>query len=610
LLAKNTRLLREYARQYLGDGATDDDVEDAIERTTDALLDAEFAPHPHGLRLATQQLWRDCQRAIQRRRQPTVEAVSLSSEPVDRRLGRPLTRYVLDRLGPLSRLRILRAAEGWTPEQQATAENKPVDTIHIGLHRARQRALQLFEESSAGAVVAVVGRRLRSGGYRVAMWCQRQANACYNALGTDPVGQLGTVAVLAVTSLTTATPALEAIPASPLPVALRAAPVRPHVGPAAVDAWTGPVARAFHPAAAATATQEPSGADGPLQNATPRLLSRALPADETPEDTQLMTAAAGPNYETTHTIVALGMGNSCGCAVLFQSTDGGATWTPSTSAAPPGAEQLELPPTYPTDPRVFIGTNPQSAQSAYVMPHFGDTPMPLPGPAGHLALSARFDSGDDRVFVAAQGAVVSITVDGSLQHVTPLLTYPESLTSTAIVATPAPSDGAAVIVLAPSGTVIVGDPLAGESQTSTLIACGTGTSCASRGAPPAQPLFSLTVSRSDTTSAVSSQSEVSVSSDGGKTFTAATEPSSGAVVESLTTTEGRVWVSVTRGSTAAVLWSADGGATWHNVTAAGDGLTRTLRLVAIPKGPVLDFLVGRGLRCSADAGLTWQSRCP
>jgi len=600
MLARHGRLLREYARHYLGDRATADDVEEVVERTVDVLLAAEHLAHPHGLRHATQQLWRECQRTSQRQDAPDV--------PVDRRLG-PLTepvRRVLERLGPRSRQTIIRAAEGWTPEQQANAENTSVGTINIRLHRARRRAQQLLEKSepSASALLLAAPARLRVGMRRFAAWCRRRCTAVGWSGSGDPFTQLTAATILAIGGLASVAPAAPGATAGRV---VTTAPRAPMVQPAAARLDT---ARAQPPPGGSS--QRPSGGGDrgqtPADGGAPRnVLDSVLPGDETPEDTQLTTAAAAPNYATTHTIVAMGSGGTCKCTVLFRSTDGGATWTPSQATMPAGAEQLALPPTYPADPRVFIGTSPQSGQSAYVAPGFDDMPVPLPGPAGHLALAAGFDHGDDRAFVAALGVMVSIGVDATPQSVTPLLAYPQWLPGTAVVSTPAAGDSAAVVVLAPPDTMAISDPLAGETQAPAIFACGAGTSCTRRGTPPPQA-SDLTVAQSGVASAVSWNGGIAVSLDGGDTFSVPALPP-GMTVQSTGATASRIWAVLTHGA-AAVMWLPAGGGRWTDVTTAQNGLARSLRLIAIPQGPILDLLVGKGLRCSADGGTTWSSRCP
>lgn len=599
MLARHGRLLREYALHFLGDGATVDDVEEVVERTVDVLLAAETVAHPHGLRHATQQLWRECQRAQQRQEMPAV--------PVDRRLG-PLTepvRRVLDRLGPRSRETIIRAAEGWTPEQQASAENTSVGTINIRLHRARRRALQLLEKGgpTLSGVLFTLPGRLRIRARRLTSWCQRRGTVMSWSGSGDPFTQLTAATILAMVGVASVAPAATPVVAGR---AVVSAPAHAAVQPAAAQL---PLAASVPRSAGdvqphqATVEQPRTGAAGP-----PNLVNRMVSGSETPGDTRFTAAVAAPDYDTTHTIVALGVGNTCQCVVLFQSVDGGASWTPSPATVPPGAEELALPPAYPADPRVFIGTDPQSGQSAYVMPSFDGAPMPLAGPAGYVALAAGFDHGDDRAFIAGHAVVVSVAVDATPQTVTPVLAYPQWLTSAAVLATPPVADGAAVLVFAPPFTMVVSDPLSGQTQAAAIFACGTGTTCTRRGTPPAQA-NDFTVSQSGTVSAASWATGVGTSLDGGQSFATRALPS-GWLDQSTAATASRIWAVLKHNATAAVMWLPSGGGTWTDVTSAGNGLAQAVKVVAIPRGPVLALLLTGGLQCSADGGTTWAGSCP
>ncbi len=607
LLAKHGRLLREYARRYLGDECTEDELEDTLERTVNALLDNEPCSYAHGLRAALQQLWRECQRTIHDRQ-------NAQDVPVDSRVG-PIdaeARRILEKLGPRSREAILRAAAQWTPAQQADADHTSVGTINIRLHRARRRFLELKAQmnaemgSSAGAIL-LMGKKLRIQGKRALANAQRHCVAWSNAVCIEPVSQVAAVVVLAVAGST---------PLNALPVVADAHYVDrgttrswspPAVTSAATDARIASADDVGHSGSSvvAPATAAPTDTAAGLTTA----LGKVLPGNATPEDTQLMTAAAATNYASTHLIVALGIGNTCNCPILFQSPDGGATWLASRASAPAGAEQLALPPNYPADPRIFVGTNVTAAATTFVIPQFGAAATPLPGPAGHLALSARFGHGDNRVFIAGQGTVVSVAVDAPAATPTPILAYPQWLVSPADVETPSAADGADVVALAPQGTLIVGDPAAGKSASTSIFACYQATSCVRRGAV-SDPAVGLAVSPSNLTAAVWSTASLSVSRDGGTTFTPR-PVSGGDVVRSIAVGSDRVWaITASPTGATAVRWLSSDAGTWYDATSAADGLSRSLRVIAIPGGPILDFLVGRGLRCTADGGLSWASRCP
>jgi hypothetical protein len=604
LLAKHGRLLREYARHYLGKDGTEDEVEEVVGRTVDAMLDAEFQPQPHGLRHVTQQVWRECQREMElrgRRRYPVDKYLGALTGQVAR---------VLEQLGPRSRQTILRAAQGWTPLEQAKADNTSVETIHVRLHRARRRAQELLKDAgnSTSALVLVASARVRRAGHRVAVWCHRRIPGINWPACGDPVLQLAAITVIAVGGVAATGGPAPTTPRSSVAFVLHPQTGVPSPALRPTAASDTMAVQSAAPPSHGRADPNGLGALAPA-NTEAHLLANLAPDGETPEDAQLMTAAAPADYASTHTIVALGMGHRCVCPVLFQSTDGGANWTASKAAAPSGAEQVALPPSYPADPRVFIGTNAQGGGSTYVAAHFGDVPTAMPGPAGHLALAAGFDHGDNRVFIAAQGAVVAVAVDATPPQIAPVLAYPQWFNPPATVATPAGSDGAAVVVLAPPETFAIGDPLGGETQAPAIFACAAGTTCAERGAAPSQAR-DLTVSSSDAVSAVSWSNGIAVSQDGGHTFRVPAMPSPGVSLLSVAATGSRVWALITQGATVTARWTSAAGGAWTDVTGSNNGLSRSLRIVAIPQGPLLDFLQGQGLRCTADGGATWADRCP
>jgi len=191
----------------------------------------------------------------------------------------------------------------------------------------------------------------------------------------------------------------------------------------------------------------------------------------------------------------------------------------------------------------------------------------------------------------------------------PVVLYPQWF-GTASVATPPRGDDAAVMVLAPPGSFGAGRPGAGETSAVQLFACGGGgtTSCAVRSVPPPSAL-NLTTSPSDAMTAVWWASGVAVSADDGRTFGVPPALPGEGTVQSVTANAGQVWA--TKGTVSMVrLFSAGPGRAWTDETGADPQLAHAFRLVAIPGGPVLVFLFGRGLRCTTDGGSTWHDRCP
>lgn len=330
-----------------------------------------------------------------------------------------------------------------------------------------------------------------------------------------------------------------------------------------------------------------------------------LPVAATPEDTQFIAAAPAPDYAASHSIVAVGMGRACGCWLLFESTDSGATWIPSAVPAPQGAEQIALPPSWPRDPRIFVGTNPVTGVAPYVIPRFGDLPQPLPSPPGHLALSARFGRGDDRAIIAAQGAVVAVSFAGA-PSATPLVTYPDS-PAVAGLATGLTGTDADLLVLAPPGSVVTSTPLGGATSTRTLMAC-RGNSCTVANSAPTAAVAIMTASVSQVT-AVSWSQGLAISVDGTGSFQNIGLPDSATFITSVAPTGARVWAVLTRNSTSTVAWvDATTGAV-HLIHGRPE-LARSLSLVATADGHLIDLLAGSGLLCSADGGLSWTPRCP
>ncbi len=602
MLALHGDVIREYARRYLGE-VPDDVVEATVKRTVARLLEIPCPSIAHGLRYATLSLGRECAHM----KRVLVEG----GVPVDRRLG-PLTGSVaraLEKMGPRAQALIRLAAEGKSSTELADMYSTSPQAIRIRLHHARNRVEKLMGRgsASASALLGVVGDGVRRLRQRATDW--RYGASPLTAWPGEPLAHIVAASLIGMTLIGSG-----AFPSTPLAVASgRGHEVLRRSADASAP-FSSPGSIPVRAAAQAPMSQRRGSkiteAVRPAPPSTPLDLGNRVPGGETPEDAQLIAAAVPLDYAGSHTIVALGLGRGCGCSVLFQSTDGGANWVASPASPPPSAEQLVLPPTYPRDPRIFIGTNPQTGGAVFVASSFTASPQPLPAPAGHVALAAGFGRGDDRLFVAAQGEVSYIAANAAPATAVPVLVYPNWLVSTATVATAWDGDHSAVLVLAPPGTAAVDEPLGGETQAPAIFACGVGQSCVQRGTPPTTATaLQLAASPSDAIAAVSWASGLAISLDAGRSFGPATLPQPGAVLAGTATTGQRAWVLLLRGSRTAVLWSRSGQSGWTDVTHFGDGLERSLTLVAIPGGPILDFLQGTGLRCSDDGGTTWASRC-
>ena len=614
MLARYGRVLRERARLYLP-SASDDEIEGAVERTVDRLLEVERPSFPHGLRYATQVLYDECRRG-EPQIMPDEAPVMPEGVPVDQFYGPLIGRKAraLEYLSARARSTLVRRGLGWSYAEIAKADNTTVPVVRVRVHHARKRLGQLLGEKgpAVSALLIDLPTGLRTARNRALTWWHERALPL-TWPGGDTLAQMA--AVVTVAAVVSAGATSGAIVFNGAQGAGGVGPTRPHLFATRPPVEVSPAqattsARDGSSVEAGRAVVTPTAPSSSSSSSTLPVLGDHSPGNETPESTQLITAAAPAGYTSTHTIVALGVGHSCACTVLFQSTDGGANWTPSTAQAPPGAEQLALPPDYPGgDSRIFIGTDAHTGTSPFVVSHFGDVATPLPAPPGHIGLSALFDRGDDRLFIAGEDAVESLTIDSTPPELVPLLMYPQ-WAAPARVATSTNAEGGAAIVLAPPGTLATGNPGAGETSSMSIFICDAGVGCTWHGAAPSQAQH-LTNSPSAAVSVVSWALGIGVSQDVGQTFVTPGMPPSATSIQSVAATDGQIWAMMQQhGAGVAVFRAPASGGPWTDVTMADADLSRSGSLVAIPGGPLLDLLAGGGLRCTADGGLTWGSRCP
>jgi len=595
MLARHGGILREYARHYLGDDqATDEEVEAVMGAAVEWLLAQKNPSHDHGMRYATQALYREAQRELHRR--------ALRRAPVDRRLG-PLTEAVmavLDRLGPRSRETILRIAQGESAEEIARSQNTTLGTVRIRLFRARERALQLMKENggSFSALLGLLPRRLRL-----------RAARSLPGLSSSPI------------SGTLATTALVPVVACSLlwPLGLAPAPDRA-AAPVAVQEARGAVLAASTPVPAPPGTAHAPAQLVTLPGAsTPGAAPVGMPvartaSQETPDDMLLTAATRAPNYDQTHIVVALGVGRGCQCWAVLQSSDGAATWQSAPGPAA-GGNQVVLPSTYPDDPRIFIGTTPTGSTSPSWTPAFGDTRgfAALGTPPGQLALPAGFDSGDGRVLVAATGAHGGVWAEDLGTGVAaPVLTYPRSALDAAALATPWGDPARGVLVWAPPVSSATGGVAVGSLTTTSMFVCPPQAACSSLGTLDLTSVGKLVASPGYEydhvlMAAYGNQAERSV--DSGATFRPLPLPAAIAAVVSVASSGENSWVMATLSSGARALWRTAAGA-WQAVSATSSMQTHDGELVPLSGSRMLVVLNQAGYRCTVDGGLTWAPRCP
>jgi len=494
------------------------------------------------------------------------------------------------------------ARQGFTRAEIAETLGVSPSAVKMQLYRARKKVRDLLREGGhAPALVILLARHLR--GIATRPWRLRRASSPIpTAIGgamSESLTQLVALMIVAAASAgSLATPASAAssaadVRATPAPSATLVAALH---NDALQTNRTGVTHKSARDAASPSL---PAGNSG--------LVARLSPGSETPEDAQLKSAAAAP--DTGHNapvIVAVGMGRSCGCGVLFESTDGGASWTAADVPVPLDAAQVALPPDYPSgDPRIFLGSEALGGVAAYIVPRFGEAAMPLL-PAGRVALAAGFDRGDDRAFVATRTGVMAVEVDRPALRLSPLLSYPP-VGSVASLATPGDASGDAVLVLAPPYSVTGAPALLGPTPQAAVFACGAdGATCVPRSSVPSGAL-QIVSGASGPDAAVSWGSGVSLSHDDGRTFVPASVPPG--VLGWATMTTGRVFATVTQG-TGVTVWSTPlNGGPWTQAGAGDDDLAFSASLFSAPGGRLFDLLGGGGLRCSADAGVTWHNRC-
>jgi len=317
-------------------------------------------------------------------------------------------------------------------------------------------------------------------------------------------------------------------------------------------------------------------------------------AAETPDDVRL-TAAATPSSGRP-VVVAIGRGRNCDCEVLLQSLDGGASWT-ATDGPPREVNQIVLPPNYPGDPRIFGGVDAISGGAPYVAAGFGKPFDSLQGvPAGQVAVSSRFNSGDPRLFVAGLMGVWSTRLDGS----SPIeeVAYPTAtLTSNAVAALATPKDGPAVFVWAPAMGFVPND-VTHQWIESTVLSCASTCSPLSPMSVPPGRLAAGTK-----TLLVYGTTAAFLSSDGGDTFAPMPLPAQSAILAAALVND-IPWIA---GQAIDGSFFLLRGPQWQDVGSALSHQHATLSMMAVGSS-VIDALQGTGYRCTGPV-INWLPRC-
>lgn len=618
-------LLERHAEAEFGHGELADE---AVRTTVLKFLDIEEPDFPHVLDAAMQVLRNQCHSIKLRLAREAADRERRKAgalyDPVLRLAIEGAVAEAVEKLPPAEHKAYLLAVQDVTPTMIAYLLGLSPATIRTRLYRARQR-IRTYLEKNASALATTftllpgtartAGRRqghaLPSLTERFGFLRRGVTTRLVEAIGrlTNSSEVSAGAAILLATAAWTPTLSPQTTAFASIPPAV----MQTHRSAAQGDAL---------PAAAIVPRLElPGSSQTPKLPSTLHVgVAKGGAATETPEDVRVTTAATPPRSPGAGppAIVAIGTGQTCQCQVLMRSLDGGVTWT-ATGGPLVVLNQLVLPPAYPADPRIF-GSN--GAADAGVPPYeaasFGAPFQPLALPAGRIAVSADFDAGDPRLFVASTTGVWSLDVDAAPPPTPHLEIETAASTATpggfvaALATPPATPGGPALLVWTPTTAVVPG-ALTPPQLSPTLMTCPTSGLCAPRGDIPGLPQF-LTVGADAPDSVVAwtwSSTSVFVSRDGGRSFTSVAVPSRGLAFSMVVMgAAGQVWGSFT-GADGEVARLSDTG-TWITTT-GGDQLlrSRTGALVAVDSSRIIDALEGAGYRCTSINGATaWAPRCP
>jgi len=605
------RLLREWrwlldavAHYHLGDRP---EAQEAVNTVLSRMLAPDEQDLPHALRSVVKALHQECYRRLRDEARPRSLATESRARgiPYDDRVGAVVGEIAeaAAKLPPKEGQTFMLAARGLRVADIAVALRASPKTVRMRLYRARK---SLRRQTGLLGVAfpapwGAMGRRVRQALQRLTSALRvSTTDGTWLSLQAATVGpQLAWVTVAAVSVIASSFGTTSASPPSSAALAS-----------VVVSSAADLTARHSESGRHTTPTPSPRE-EAPLSRTTLSTLPILLhPAPTTPADTHLIAASPAPDYGRNHTVVALGEGNQCHCLLLFRSTDGGARW--STAPGPPDGNQIALPPTYPADPRVFIGNDALATGTVdYVAASFGGPYSPLPGAPGQVALSSAFDRGDPIAFISTAGGVVAVNMS-PVPHVAGATLVTSGVWGLASVITAPTGEG--VLVLAPPGSAQL-SAAAVPSATSSLLACHvTGcTEIGTTGQPVAQRLLASVTYATDHVLAAYANTGVVVSTDGGLTFRPLALPAGVTSIRSLAVEDGRAWLGAADdgGSLGAYWLQVGGGGAWHRVPIPDDA-SRAFSdaLVAVAAGRVLAILDGQGYRCTTDAARTWAAACP
>jgi len=536
------------------------------------------------------------------------------------------------------RLLVLKYIDGWRHQDIVVLEGTTSEALRAALMRARQSFRRQYEAACRErglteliwpvlAPIATLARSLRHRTQQAGIWMQRAFNIGILDVTTSGLASPIATGLLVLATFSgamsigspTATSAARRSQNAASRHATQLSSLRRFTSAASRGA-TQPAAAPSPPTLGATTPSspvvgsnlsDPAGSGGAAAQQQARDVAPVQPSDITdpnqnvarPEDAQSSSIVFSP--ATSQTVFLSGRNTQCATtpgacpAVLYESTDGGTTWTRLVAQGFDG-DQILLPPAYGAgDDRIFAMTH---AGVLLVSSDGGSSFAPAatgaPAEGGLMTISPGFDQGDPRILVGTQSNLMQYLDDTRVVSPAAYSSLPGSLDP----------------MFAPNGVLFVGGRQADQTGRlgSTVFRCAQAVCDATRiSDAPETPHIRLSPTSADgsTLFAFTSRSVVA-SADGGHTFTALATPTRESVLLDLAVGNQTLFAAAydpAKSPDAGLYVSKDGGASWARV--ANPLFDSGVLVVRTSGSRVIAGLARGGVACSADAGMTWAARC-
>ena len=502
----------------------------------------------------------------------------------------------------------LREVEGWSYDRIATHEGVTVESVRGQLRRARTRLRVVYARMSSSSPAVLLLAMVRGLRRRVSGWAYRtQDQAAASGL---VIGRAGD-AVAALVALAIGAGGVGAPAITEGAARLAAPPALNRSGGSAGGTVETRTTLAGHASASGGGAAVIVARDGHPRadvGVPGTKIDFVVPGrgDDAPEATSFQSFTPSPNYAQDHQVYASGYAyKDCelSCPSIFRSDNGGASWIRIRSLGFEGGPVM-LAPSYPADPRIFVG----GPHALKVSSDGGHTFMPLTPAGGFTAMSPGFSSGDPNILV---GAIPGWTYHDDTKAVTPLDLVPES-SSAALSFAYSPA------YVTDHRLVIGGTDT--TPATNSIVSMCAGSTCT----PPAvlagstgTPAVMTTRRYQDTGLAFAwNVDHLYRSADAGASFAPLVLPAPGDVRVVADDATGSIYVALldvgATGTTGGLFRSSNSGQTWTRLGAGTPLDHGTLSVVSLPDGHLLAApyaAAGGGLECSADGGHTWAARC-